>query len=82
MSATNNIVVSEELYREVSQRAEEIGLTPQDWASSVLSARIQAERLTDDFFMARVAGASSEPLGRLLDKAPDRPLDVGDELLE
>jgi len=80
MNATNSISVSEELYREVSQRAKEIGVTPQDWASSVLSARVQVERLTDRFFETRAAGASSKPLGELLDKAPNRPPDPGDEL--
>ncbi len=82
MSAANSIPVSEELYREVSKRAEEVGLSLQDWANSVLATRVQLERQTDTFFDSRAAGASARPLGELLDKAPDRPADQGDGLDE
>lgn len=83
MSATNSIPVSEELYRELTQRAEETGVSPQDWAASVLEARIRIERETDRFFDARAARASSLTLGELLDRAGNNnPPDPGDELPE
>ena len=47
--------------------------------ASSLSDRIRSERETDDFFDRRANGASSKSLGELLDKAPNRPPDPGDE---
>jgi hypothetical protein len=73
-----HIAVSDELYRDVSQRADRTGVSTEEWVSSVLSERVRLERQTDDFFDRRAKGASSRTLGELLDKAPNRPPDSGD----
>jgi hypothetical protein len=80
MSAANSIPVSEEIYRDVSQWADQTGMSLQDWVSSVLAERVRLERQTAEYFRTRAAGASGRPLGELLDKAPNRPPDPGDEL--
>jgi hypothetical protein len=75
MSPVNIIPVSEDLYREVAQRAQQNGLSTQDWISSVLEARVRMERETEEFFKKRAAGAGPLSLGQSLNKAPDRPPD-------
>jgi len=79
MSAATAIPIPEDLFREVSQQANHAGLTTQEWAAKVLAERVRIERQTEEFFRLRAAGASAKSLGELLDKAPDRPPDPGDE---
>jgi hypothetical protein len=79
MSAANSIPVSEELYRDILQQANETGVSTYEWVCSVLAERVRIERHTEEFFRQRAAGASSRTLGELLDKAPNRPPDPGDE---
>ncbi len=80
MSATHAIPVQEDVYREVAERADRRGVSPEQWASNVLTERARLERLTDEYFDRRAQNASSLILGELLDKAPARPPDFGDEL--
>lgn len=80
MSAANTIPVSDELYREVAERAEQIGVSPQAWVTAALETRVRLERQTEEFFRRRASGSSLLPLGKLLDKAPTRTPDPGDEL--
>ena len=46
---------------------------------SILEESIRLERQTDDFFDGRAKGASPKALGELLDKAPNRAPDPGDD---
>ncbi len=79
MSAANAVPLSEELYREVSQHAEQTGISAEQWVSNVLAERFRLERQTEEFFSDRASRASGKTLGELLDKAPNRPPDPGDE---
>ncbi len=45
-----------------------------------VAERIRAERQTERFFRMRAAGTSGKKLLEILDKAPDREPDPGDEL--
>jgi hypothetical protein len=80
MRAAHNVAISEELFRDVSQRADDTGVSAEEWVSSVLAERVRTERQTAEFFRRRAAGASHRRLGDLLDKAPDVPPIPGDEL--
>jgi hypothetical protein len=80
MSAAHTIPLPEELFREVSQHAGQSGLSAQEWVAKVLAERVRVERQTEAFFRERATRASGKSLGELLDKAPDRPPDPGDEL--
>ena len=80
MSAANAIPLPEELFREVSQHADHSGLSAEQWVAKVLAERVRIERQTEEFFALRAARASGKSLGELLDKAPNRPPDRGDEL--
>jgi hypothetical protein len=79
MGAANSIPVSDDLYREISRRAKQTGVSAEDRVASVLVTRVRMERQTEEFFRRRAAGASSRSLGELLDKASDPPPDAGDE---
>jgi hypothetical protein len=79
MSAATSIPIPDDLFREVSQQANHAGVSAQEWAANVLAERVRIERQTEEFCRLRAAGASSKSLGELLDKAPDRQPDPGDE---
>ena len=79
MSAANAVPLSDELFREASQHADQTGISTQEWVSMVLAERFRLERQTEEFFRARAARSSGKTLGELLDKAPNRPPDPGDE---
>ncbi len=79
MSAAANIPVSEDLYRDISEHAQQAGVSPQEWISAILTERFRLERQTDDYFDRRASRATSRSLSELLDKAPSRPPDPGDE---
>ncbi len=79
MSAANTVSLPDELLREVAQQADHSGMPMQDWVAHVLAERVRLERQTEEFFAFRAARASGKKLVELLDKAPNRPADPGDE---
>ena len=79
MSPATAIPIPEDLFREVSQQANHAGVSAQERAEKVLAERVRIERQTEEFFRLRAAAASAKSLGQLLDKAPDRAPDPGDE---
>jgi len=79
MSAANTVSLPDELLREVSKQADHTGVPMQDCVAQVLAERVRLERQTEEFFAVRAARASGKTLGELLDKAPNRPPDPGDE---
>jgi hypothetical protein len=79
MSAVTTVSLPAELLREVAQQAEHTGMPIQEWVAQVLAERVRLERQTEEFFAIRAARASGKKLGELLDKAPNRPPDPGDE---
>ena len=82
MSATHNVPISDELFREAAQHAAHTGMSTEEWVANILAERFRLERQTEEFFRVRAARASGKKLGELLDKAPDRDPDPGDELEE
>jgi hypothetical protein len=79
MSAAINIPLPDELFHKVAQHAGHSGQSPQEWVINVLAERVRVEKITEEFFALRAARASGKSLGELLDKAPNRPPDPGDE---
>ena len=74
------VELSEPLMQDATEIAEKSGMSVATWISSIVAERLRAERLSEEFFRRRAAGADGKTLLALLDLAPDRTPDPGDEL--
>jgi hypothetical protein len=74
------VELSEPLMQDATEIAEKNGMSVSTWISSTVAERLRAERLSAEFFRRRAAGADGKTLLALLDLAPDREPDPGDEL--
>jgi hypothetical protein len=84
MSAANStIALPADLLHDISEEATREGVPTEEWVTKALAERLRAQRLTEEFFRIRAAGASGLSLGAILDKGgdPDRDPDPGDELV-
>jgi hypothetical protein len=81
MSASSQLIaLPEALLQQAATQADHLGVSTEQWIEVALSERIRLEKETDDFFNARAARATGRSLGEILDRAPNRPPDPGDEL--
>jgi hypothetical protein len=74
------IELAEPLMHDAALIAEKNGMSVASWISLTVEERLRAERLTAEFLRRRAAGADGKTLLALLDRAPDREPDPGDEL--
>jgi hypothetical protein len=79
MSATQ-IALPEALLQQAADQAGRLGVSTERWIELAIAERIRMENADAEFFRQRASRASGKTLGELLDKAPDRPPDPGDEL--
>ncbi|HZL27704.1 MAG TPA: hypothetical protein VFC39_14355 [Acidobacteriaceae bacterium] len=80
MSASGQMIaLPESLLQQAASQANHLGVSTEQWIEIALSERIRIEKETADFFAPYIARASGRTLGELLDQAPDRPPDPGDE---
>jgi hypothetical protein len=78
-SVSHHFELLEPLAKDIERSAALEGKSPQQWVTSVLEERFRIERLTEEFFKKRAAGATGDGLRWALDNAPNRPPDPGDE---
>jgi hypothetical protein len=68
------------LMHDAAEVAEKNGMSVANWISSTVAERLRVERQTERFYRMRAAGTSGKTLLEILDKAPDREPNPGDEL--
>lgn len=79
-SAVIAIELPEPLVHDAAEVAAKNGVTVDAWIGLTVAERIHAERQAERFFRMRAAGTSGRKLLEILDRAPDREPDPGDEL--
>ena len=72
----------ESLKASAMRLAEQDGVSLNQWIVAAVAQKIGAVESVEGFLKDRAAGARPGRLSSLLDKAPDRPPEPGDELQE
>jgi hypothetical protein len=80
----NNAVIPVELsepsMQDAAELAEKNGMSVSSWISLTVEEHLRNERMTAEFYRRRAVGGSGKDLLAILDQAPDRVPDPGDEL--
>jgi hypothetical protein len=79
-SASQVIALPESLLHEVARRADNLGISTEQWLEITVAERIRLEERTTEFFGARAAHASGRPLAEILKNVGNNRPDSGDEL--
>lgn len=60
--------------------AKEDGVSLNQWIAAAVAQKVGVVETAADFFQRRASGRTSDGLGQILDKVPNRPPEPGDEL--
>ena len=81
-AAVQSVPVSGALFHEATRRAEQLGITTQQWICIALEERMRVEEQDSAVWRERAARATGRRLTDILQTSNDNPPDSGDELMD
>lgn len=80
--ATYPLKLPTSIKQAAARLAKEDGVSLNQWIAAAVAQKVGTVETAAEFFKRRAHGRTGDGLGRILDKAPDRPPEPGDELPE
>jgi hypothetical protein len=79
-SAVISVELPEPLMHQAAESAEKSGVTISTWISQTVAQQLRIESVTERYFQRRGTDAEVREILAILDRAPNRQPDPGDEL--